>query len=185
VEIVATHLRDCFEIKPRVFEDARGRFVKLFNREVFAAHGLPTDFAEWCYSASAPRVLRGLHFQTPPFDQAKLVFCLKGRVIDVVVDLRRGSPSYGQHGLFELDAGRATGLLVPRGFAHGFYVPDEYSLFAYQIETVFSAPHDSGIRWDSAGVPWPDAEPLLSDRDKKLVALKDFISPFVYQASPK
>jgi dTDP-4-dehydrorhamnose 3,5-epimerase len=125
-------------------------------------------------------VLRGLHFQLPPADHAKAVYCVEGRVIDAVVDLRVGSPTYGQGLTYELDAAKGNGLYIPRGFAHGFYVPVDKAVFVYKIETPWVPALDAGIAWDSAGLDWPDKSPVLSEKDGKLPKLKDFQSPFKY-----
>jgi dTDP-4-dehydrorhamnose 3,5-epimerase len=175
-----TGLPGCLELQPRVFEDARGRFVKVFNRELFAAHGLETSFAEEYYSSSLPGVLRGLHFQTPPHHHAKLVYCVAGRVMDVAVDLRVGSPTYGRHAVVELSMERGNAIYLPSGFAHGFYVPEGEATLVYNVTTGYAPESDAGIRWDSAGIAWPAAAPVVSDRDAGFPALAEFVSPFRY-----
>jgi dTDP-4-dehydrorhamnose 3,5-epimerase len=175
-----TGLPGCLELQPRVFEDARGRFVKVFNRELFAAHGLETSFAEEYYSSSLPGVLRGLHFQTPPHHHAKLVYCVAGRVMDVAVDLRVGSPTYGRHALVELSMERGNAIYLPSGFAHGFYVPEGEATLVYNVTTGYAPESDAGIRWDSAGIEWPDAAPVVSERDAGFPSLAEFVSPFRY-----
>ena len=181
MEFRETRLPGCYEIQAGVYPDHRGRFVKLFSRAAFEKQGLPAEVDEWACSASRRNVLRGLHFQIPPFEQAKLVYCLQGTVLDVAVDLRIGSATYGEHVAVELDAERANGLFIPRGFAHGFLATSETALFAYEMQGAYSAPHDAGIRWDSCGIPWPCAEPVLSDKDRRLPALAEFESPFRYR----
>ena len=181
MEFRETRLDGCYEIQAQVVPDHRGRFVKLFSSERFQERGLGTAIAEWACSASHRNVLRGLHFQLPPHDQAKLVYCLQGTVLDAAVDLRVGSPTYGEHVVVELDAERVNGLFIPRGFAHGFCVTSDTALFAYQIETPYAAAHDGGIRWDSCGIPWPCSEPVLSEKDRRLPAFADFVSPFRYR----
>jgi dTDP-4-dehydrorhamnose 3,5-epimerase len=175
-----TGLPGCLELQPRVFEDARGRFVKVFNRELFAAHGLETSFAEEYYSSSLPGVLRGLHFQTPPHHHAKLVYCVAGRVMDVAVDLRVGSPTYGRHAVVELSMERGNAIYLPSGFAHGFYVPQGEATLVYNVTTGYAPESDAGIRWDSAGIEWPDATPVVSERDAGFPSLAEFDSPFRY-----
>jgi len=181
MELTETHLPGCFIVEPKVFPDSRGQFVKLFSGEVFAKKGLTADFPELACSVSKKGVLRGLHFQLPPADHAKVVYCVEGKVLDAVVDLRVGSPTYGQGGMWEIDAARGNGLYIPRGFAHGFYVPVEKAVFVYKIETPWVPALDAGIAWDSANLDWPDRSPVLSDKDRKLPPLKDFKSPFRYQ----
>lgn len=180
-ELVATGLPGCFEIRPRMFDDDRGRFVKVFRRDVFAAAGLATDFAEEFYSVSRRGVIRGLHFQLPPMDHAKLVYCVAGRVQDAVVDLRVGSPTHGGHGVVELSADAGNMLYIPRGLAHGFCALSETAILVYKVTSVYSPEHDAGIRWDSAGIPWAVDVPILSARDYRHPKLADFVSPFIYQ----
>lgn len=176
-----TRLPGCLELQPRVFDDARGRFVKVFNREFFAAHGLATGFDEAYYSSSRRGVLRGLHFQTPPHHHAKLVYCVAGRVVDVAVDLRVGSPAFGEHAVVELSHQRGNAIYLPAGFAHGFYVPDGEATLVYNVTTGYAPESDAGIRWDSAGIAWPSASPVVSERDAGFPALADFASPFVWE----
>ncbi len=180
MELIETHLPGCFEVRPKVFPDSRGHFVKLFSGEVFAKHGLTSNFPELACSVSKKGVLRGLHFQLPPADHAKIVYCVEGRVIDAVVDLRVGSPTYSKGLLYEIDAAKGNGLYIPRGFAHGFYVPVDKAVFVYKIETPWVPALDSGIAWDSASLDWPDKSPVLSEKDGKLTKLQDFRSPFKY-----
>ena len=137
-----------------------------------------TDFAEEYYSLSHHGVLRGLHFQTPPMDHAKLVYCADGEVLDAVVDLRRGSPTYGEYQTFIMSSEAGNILYIPSGFAHGFYVTGPSALMIYKVTAVYVAENDSGIRWNSTGIPWPDENPVLSGRDRTLPPLADFSSPF-------
>ena len=167
-------------MQPDIHRDARGSFVKILHKELYTAAGLNWCFAEEYYSVSAQRVLRGLHFQLPPHDHIKLVYCLEGVVIDAVVDLRKGSPAYGLHAIFELSPKNGAALYIPRGLAHGFYVTSPRATLVYKTETVYAPSHDSGISWNSAGIAWPDPAPLLSDRDKTFPMMKDFNSPFEY-----
>lgn len=181
MEIHPLPISGCFEIRPRVFADSRGRFVKTFHSDVFRERGLATDFREQYYSESARNVLRGMHFQVPPADHEKLVCCLAGSVLDAVLDIRKGSPTYGKHVLLELSSERANMIYVPRGLAHGFLVVSETALVSYNVTTVHSPSHDRGILWNSAGIPWPAKRPILSDRDSRFVPFDDFDSPFVWR----
>lgn len=176
----STIVPGCFELLPLVVSDARGTFVKTFNADAFAAVRLRTDWAEQYYSCSTKGALRGLHFQSPPHEHAKLVYCTAGEVLDAVLDLRRGSPAYGMHVCIRLSAARGNMLYLEAGLAHGFYTLSESATLVYNVTSMYAPGHDSGIRWDSAGIPWPDATPLLSDRDRALRALADFQSPFHY-----
>lgn len=177
-DITPSRMAGCFEIQPRVFEDARGRFVKVFHDVAFAGLGLEVDFKEEYYSVSLRHVIRGLHFQTPPMDHVKVVYCVEGTVLDALVDLRKGSPTYGEFALFELSAGKANGLYIPKGVAHGFSVQSDRAVMVYKVGTVHSPTHDAGIRWDSVGIPWGVDAPIMSDRDRAFPALADFESPF-------
>ena len=163
--------------------DERGAFVKIQHPE---ACPLPeSDFTavEEFYSHSRQRVLRGLHFQRPPAASAKLVHCLWGRILDVVVDLRVGSPTYGGHAAFDLCGERADMLFVPVGLAHGFYVVSPEALVLYKSTRAYSPQHDTGIHWASAGIAWPDSQPIVSDRDGQFLPLSQYRSPFRF-ASP-
>ncbi len=135
----------CFEITPQIFKDERGMFVKTFHKDVFKEHGLETGFVEEYYSFSCKGVLRGLHFQLPPKDHVKLVYCVSGEVLDAVVDLRVGSPTYGQFELFEVSAEKANMIYIPKGLAHGFYVESENAIMMYKVTTVYSPDHDTGL----------------------------------------
>lgn len=180
MQINKTKLVDCYEIIPSLFTDNRGVFVKTFHQDFFAQNQLETHFAEEYYSVSRQGVLRGLHFQTPPNDHVKLVYCIKGEVLDAVVDLRHGSPSYGQFELFTLNSGKGNMVYIPAGMAHGFYVISKEAIVVCNLSSVFSASSDSGIKWDSVGIPWPDASPILSKKDKELPRFSQFNSPFIY-----
>jgi len=171
-------LAECCELFPSVSRDARGCFVKTFNEEIFRAATLASRFVEEYYSVSKRRVLRGLHFQVPPYEHTKLVFCTDGEVLDAVVDLRAGSPTFGRHHLFRLSARRRNAVYIPAGLAHGFYVTSARATLVYKTTTVYSADHDRGVRWDSVGIPWSDTDPILSERDRSLPSLREFQSPF-------
>ncbi|HWR06361.1 dTDP-4-dehydrorhamnose 3,5-epimerase [Sporomusa sp.] len=182
MNIKSCKIPGCFEIQPDVHCDHRGIFVKTFHEESFSNYGLSTSFAEEYYSGSHKRVLRGLHFQIPPFDHSKMVYCVQGTVMDVVIDLRLGSPAYGQYETFQLSADKHNILYIPNGLAHGFYVQSEYALMLYKVTTVYSPEHDCGILWNSIGFSWPDDDPVISARDRDFVDLKEFRSPFRYEA---
>ncbi len=172
------NLAGCFELQPKAFEDARGRFVKVFHEQEFTAEGLEHNFAEEYYSVSHKLVIRGMHFQLPPMDHVKMVYCVEGEVMDAVVDLRVDSPTYGQYALFDLSAAKANSIYIPKGMAHGFCVRSDRAVMVYKVSSVYSPEHDSGVLWNSIGIPWPLEQPCISDRDKSLPALSDFKSPF-------
>ena len=177
-QIQETSLEGCLRILPHVREDRRGLFIKTFHIEAFRTLGLPTSFAEEYFSVSKRGVLRGLHFQTPPMAHEKIVCCAQGEVLDAVVDLRRSSPTYGQHALFSLNSAEGAMLYIPKGMAHGFYTVSETALMIYQVTSVYAPDCDAGICWDSAGIPWNAEHPALSERDQGFPALTDFVSPF-------
>ena len=160
--------------------DERGEFVKTFNEAAFEKMGIPIDPKEIVFSVSAQDVVRGMHFQTPESDHQKLVSCAAGAIIDVVVDLRKGSPTYGEHGAFELNDENRHILLIPRGFAHGFLALKDQSLVTYCTDTGHDPSCDSGIRWNSFGYEWPVESPIVSEKDQNLIGLDDYQSPFVY-----
>jgi len=179
-ELKSTKLADCFELQPKVFEDLRGRFIKVFHAQEFAEHGLETNFAEEYYSVSNKNVIRGMHFQLPPFDHVKLVYCIQGAVMDVVVDLRMGSPTYGQSLALELSASKANSIYIPKGMAHGFCSLCDNSIMVYKVSTVYSPAEDAGILWNSVDVVWPTTQAVLSARDQNFESLDKFVSPFFY-----
>jgi dTDP-4-dehydrorhamnose 3,5-epimerase len=173
-------LDGCFEILPRQIEDARGIFIKTFHAPEYRELGLESEFVEEYYTTSRRGVLRGLHFQTPPADHAKLVYCISGSVFDAVLDLRIGSPGYGRCAHIELSAAKKNLLYIPRGLAHGFAAITDCTM-VYNVTSVHAPAQDAGIRWDSAGIPWPGSEFILSERDRAFPSLADFQSPFQYR----
>jgi len=181
MNILPLEIPDCFEIRPHVFEDNRGTLTKMVYRETFETHGLITYFDEEFYSCSKKGVLRGLHFQIPPKDHYKMVYCVAGEVLDALVDLRVGSPTYLKHILIKLSAQQSNALYISPGLAHGFYVISDLAIMIYKTSISHSPEHDQGILWNSAGIPWPDEEPLISNRDSKFNPLNMYSSPFAYR----
>lgn len=180
MDIESTDIPGCHVVQARLLRDARGSFVKTFHAPCFEELGLRTDWREEYFSISAAGVVRGMHFQMPPADHAKLVFCLTGEVLDVVVDLRRGSPAYGRATGVTLSAENGRGLYVPTGCAHGFLSRVDGSGMYYKVTSVHSPDDDAGIAWDSIGFDWPVSTPELSDRDRRHPALAAFDSPFTF-----
>jgi dTDP-4-dehydrorhamnose 3,5-epimerase len=178
IQVCETGIKGCYELRPAVVNDQRGYFAKIFHRPLWEELGLSTDFAEEYLTYSVPGVLRGLHFQIPPMHCHKVVLCLQGRVWDAAVDLRKDSPSFGQHVAVELSGAKANAIYLPAGLAHGFCVTGTEALLYYKVSSVYSPEHDAGIRWDSANVSWPISDPVLSDRDLKLPSFAEFDSPF-------
>jgi dTDP-4-dehydrorhamnose 3,5-epimerase len=178
IEFIPARLDGCFEIRPTVIEDRRGFFAKIFHKPLWEEHGLCTEFQEEYLTYSVRGTIRGFHFQVPPMHHAKVVLCAKGEVFDVAVDLRRGSRTYGEHAVIHLSGSASNAVYLPPGFAHGFCVTSDEALLYYKQSSVYSPTHDAGIRWDSAGIPWPISDPILSERDSLLPPLSSFESPF-------
>ena len=177
-EKIETPLEGCFELLPIIRGDNRGSFVKTFHADEFAKLGLATDFKEEYYSTSIKNVIRGMHFQTPPADHVKLVYCMEGAVKDVLVDLRKNSATFGKHCAFNLTAEKANMLYIPKGLAHGFLTLSERATMVYKVTTVYSPENDKGVLWSSCGIDWQCNAPILSERDKKHPPLAEFDSPF-------
>lgn len=185
MKIEKTILEGALIIEPDVFSDERGFFMETFEEERYrAALGLSADerFVQDNLSLSKQGVLRGLHYQAPPFAQGKLVSVLSGRVLDVAVDIRVGSPTYGQHVTVELSGENHRQLWIPRGFAHGFVVLEDDTLFSYKCTNVYSKEHDRGALWNdpALGIEWGIAAPIVSDKDQKHPVLADIEKEFVF-----
>ena len=182
MRFIKTNIKDLIILEPKIFEDDRGYFIESYNQKKFKEVIGEVLFVQDNESKSSKGVLRGLHFQKPPFDQAKLVRCIKGKVLDVVVDLRSGSKTYGQHLALELSCENKRQLFVPRGFAHGFLVLSENAIFSYKVDNVYAPDYDSGVNWNDPllNIPWgmDKSEILVSKKDSKLPFFSDFISPF-------
>jgi dTDP-4-dehydrorhamnose 3,5-epimerase len=181
MKIINSALSGCYEIFPEIFHDERGKFVKPFHSGIFKKLNLCTDFKEEYYSISQKNVLRGLHFQLPPEDHVKLVYCTSGSAMDVVVDLRLDSITYGQHAMFELSPAKGNSVYIPSGMAHGFYALQDNTVMIYKTSTVYAPTKDAGLRWNSVSINWPEAEYIISERDKKLVTFDNFESPFTME----
>jgi len=183
IEVIKTDIEGVLIIEPKVFGDARGYFLESFNAKEFAEKtGLSINFVQDNESMSSYGVMRGLHFQNPPYTQSKLVRCVKGSVLDVAVDIRKGCPTYGQHVAVELTEDNHRQFFVPRGFAHGFAVLSETAVFQYKCDNFYAPQADGGISIldSSLGIDWkiPTDKALLSEKDTKHAFLKDFDSPF-------
>jgi dTDP-4-dehydrorhamnose 3,5-epimerase/CDP-3, 6-dideoxy-D-glycero-D-glycero-4-hexulose-5-epimerase len=160
------------------FADNRGLFVKTFNDSLFRKMDIPFTVLESYFSVSAQDVIRGMHFQLPPHHHAKIVFCPKGSILDVALDLRRDSDTYGQCFSQVLSAENHKAFYIPEGFAHGFKALSPDALTYYLVSSEYNQAHDTGIAYDSIGFDWDVASPVLSDRDRGFVRLEDFNSPF-------
>ena len=184
MEVIKTDIDGVVIIKPRVFEDARGYFFESYNKQEFDAKVAPVDFVQDNESMSSYGVMRGLHFQLPPFTQAKLVRCVRGRVLDVAVDIRVGSPTYGKHIAVELTEDNHLQFFIPRGFAHGFAVLSDTAVFQYKCDNFYAPQADGGISIldGSLGIDWriDPSLAILSEKDTKHTLLADFTSPFKF-----
>ena len=182
MKVIKTPIEGVVIIEPKVFKDARGYFFESFSQREFEEKVRKINFVQDNESMSSYGVMRGLHFQRPPFTQSKLVRCVKGRVLDVAVDIRKGSHTYGQHVAVELTEDNHRQFFVPRGFAHGFAVLSETAVFQYKCDNFYAPQADGGIsiKDDSLGIDWhiPVENALLSEKDTKHALLKDFDSPF-------
>ena len=182
MEAIKTDIDGVFIIEPRVFNDARGYFFESYSERDFNAQVREIHFVQDNESKSSYGVMRGLHFQHPPFTQSKLVRCVKGAVLDVAVDIRKGSPTYGQHVAVELTEDNHRQFFVPRGFAHGFAVLSEEAVFQYKCDNFYHPEADGGISIldTSLGIDWriPTNKAILSEKDTKHPLLADFDSPF-------
>lgn len=187
MEVIKTNIEGVVIIEPKVFKDARGYFFQSFSQREFEEKVRKINFVQDNESMSSYGVMRGLHFQCPPFTQSKLVRCVKGRVLDVAVDIRKGSPTYGQHVAVELTEDNHRQFFVPRGFAHGFAVLSEIAVFQYKCDNFYAPETDGGIniKDESLGIDWQilTSNAILSDKDLKHAYLKDFDSPFDYQVN--
>lgn len=178
MHFVETSIGGCFEIVCPQSTDSRGQFVKTYRADLFKEQGLRQDWREEYYSISRRDVIRGMHFQSPPMDHAKMVHCLEGAILDVVLDLRSGSPTYGQTASFELSAKKANSLYLPAGIAHGFLSLKDRTIVQYKVTSVYSATNDMGLLWSSIGFEWPVSEPTVSKRDSEHPSFAFFKTPF-------
>ena len=177
-ELISTDFAGLILLRPRLFQDQRGIFIKTFRDDQFREIGIQFEPKEEFYSTSAKNVLRGMHFQLPPAAHAKLVYCLSGSVLDVVLDMRKASATYGKSFSAVLDNKTRDLLFIPVGFAHGFVALEDNSLMVYKTDAVHAPELDTGIAWNSFGFDWKVSSPIMSERDRKFVAWPDFRSPF-------
>ena len=182
MKFIETKISDLIIIEPTVFGDARGYFLESYNQNKFEEVVGKTSFVQDNESKSSKGVLRGLHFQKPPFQQAKLVRCIEGKVLDVAVDIRKNSKTYGKHISVLLSGENKRQLFVPRGFAHGFLVLSDSATFAYKVDNTYAPDHDAGIRWNDKefNIQWgmEDSEVIVSEKDAELPFFSKLESPF-------
>ena len=188
MEIAATGIDGVVIIEPKVFSDQRGYFFESFSKREFELKVRPVDFVQDNESRSTRGVLRGLHFQCPPFAQSKLVRVVSGAVLDVAVDIRRGSPTFGRHVAVELTGANHRQIFIPRGFAHGFSVLSDEVVFQYKCDNFYAPQSEGAIAWDDPdlGIDWllPPGTEILSEKDRHHPRLRDLQSPFDYNNDP-
>ena len=184
MEVIKTAIEGVFILEPRVFKDARGYFFESFSQRDFDRLVGPITFVQDNESKSSYGVMRGLHFQKPPYAQSKLVRCIKGAVLDVAVDLRKGSPTYGQHVAVELTEDNHRQVFIPKGFAHGFSVLSETAVFQYKCDEFYHPESEGGISLqdETLNINWriPTDKALLSEKDIKQPLLQSLTTPFTY-----
>ena len=178
MDYIETHIPGVWILEPKVFHDARGYFMEAYKQPDFEAHIGPTHFIQDNESCSSRGVLRGMHYQLAPYAQAKLVRVIVGTVVDVAVDIRRGSPTFGQYVMVELSADNHRQFYIPRGFAHGFYVKSETAIFTYKVDNPYMPSHERGFHFDDpdVGIDWSIGEAtsiLTSEKDRVLPQLRD------------
>lgn len=188
MEIINTEIPEVVILRPRIFTDARGYFFESYSKKEFDANVQPVGFVQDNESSSSFGVIRGLHFQRPPFCQSKLVRCVRGKVLDVAVDIRKGSPTYGQHVAVELSENNKQQIFIPRGFAHGFAVLSETAVFQYKCDNYYAPQAEGGISIldSSLGIDWriDPAKAILSEKDTRHPIFADFDSPFDFNKDP-
>ena len=184
MEIIKTDIEGLIIIKPQIFKDSRGYFFESFSQREFNEKVTPIQFVQDNESCSSYGVMRGLHFQKPPYSQSKLVRCVKGSVLDVAVDIRKGSPTYGKHVAVELSAENHLQFFIPKGFAHGYAVLSKEAIFQYKCDEFYTPQSEGGIQLmdESLGINWPISadKAILSEKDKKYPKLSEIISDFDY-----
>jgi len=176
--VTETFMKGLRVLEPNLLEDSRGVFFKTLHKEEFTKLNLPLDWSEEYFSLSHKNVIRGMHFQVPPEAHCKIVSCLKGSVLDVVIDLRKNSETFGKTFATELNDMNRKVLIIPKGCAHGFLSLQDNSLMFYKVSSIYSPECDMGIRWNSIDFEWPTNKPIVSIRDEQHLDFKEFNSPF-------
>ena len=180
MEVIKTQIEGLLVIKPKIFGDERGHFFESWSKEFFAENGLDLNFVQDNQSLSSKGVLRGLHFQNPPFAQGKLVRVIKGAILDVVVDIRKKSSTYGQHFSIELNEENKTSFWIPSGFAHGFITLEDNTVFTYKCTGVYNSSSEEALLWSDKdlNIDWGAINPLVSDKDLVAGSFKNYKSQF-------
>lgn len=180
MELIKTELEGVFIIKNNIFKDIRGKFIKTYHKLDFEKNNLCTDFQESYFSVSDKNVIRGMHFQLPPDDHEKLVYVAKGKILDVILDLRKESKTFGKYISIELSDENGYSVYIPRGLAHGFKSLEDGSIMVYNVSTVYSSKCDYGVKWDSFGFDWDIENPIMSERDKNFETFEEFSKKEVF-----
>ena len=183
MKVIETGFKGLLELEPRVFKDDRGYFYESYNRQVFKDLGIEAEYVQDNQSLSQKGVLRGLHFQAPPFAQGKLVRVINGSVLDIALDIRVGSPTYGQFHSVLLSEENKKLFWIPAGFAHGFCTLEDNTIFAYKCTDVYNKESEGCVLWNDIdlNIDWDITSPLVSEKDKNGTPWKDFKSPFIYK----
>jgi dTDP-4-dehydrorhamnose 3,5-epimerase len=183
MKFINTNIDGLIIIEPTVFRDNRGYFLESYNKKKFVEAIGKISFVQDNESKSSKGVLRGLHFQKPPYAQAKLVRCIEGRVLDIAVDIRQESKTYGEHVIVELSEENKKQVFIPRGFAHGFLVLSKSAIVSYKVDNSYAPKYDAGIRWDDStlNIQWgvSESEVMVSEKDSKLPFFSEFKTPFI------
>ena len=178
IQIKKTELEGVLELFLKSFEDNRGYFIKTYDYQTFSEIGITEHFVEEFFTISKKGVFRGMHFQLPPHDHSKIVYCTSGEVIDFIVDLRKDSITYGKTIELKLSADKYNMVYIPKGFAHGFYAISNVATMVYKVSSLHSPEHDTGILWSSLSIPLPKENLIISNRDKSFISISDFVTPF-------
>lgn len=180
LEIITTPLDGLILIKPKIFYDNRGYFFESYNRKQWEETGISVDFVQDNQSLSNKNTLRGLHFQRPPYSQAKLVRVVHGSALDVMVDLRKDSPTYGKHFAVELSDKNQYQIFIPEGFAHGFLTLEDNTIFVYKCSNYYNAASEDGLMWNDPelNIDWGIGLPVISEKDQHYLPFQEFLSPF-------
>ena len=181
MKIIETRIHGLFLIKPSIYEDERGYFFESFNQNIFNQNiDNKVNFVQDNQSLSSKNILRGLHFQKPPYGQSKLVSVIKGRVLDVVVDIRKNSTTYGQYVMEELNEFNHHQLYIPVGMAHGFLALEDHTIFRYKCSNFYNKESEDSLLWNDKdlNINWPKIKPILSEKDKNAKKFSSFVSPF-------
>lgn len=180
-DIEESEIKGVFLLKPHFYTDVRGSITKTFHKESFDQIGLECDWGESLITENFQKgVIRGFHFQRPPYCQAKTIFCVTGSILDAVLDLRRGSKTYGKTAQFSLDCHKKNLLYIPKGVANAYAIGQDNTIIAYHLTSTYMPDYESGIRWDSTDVDFGFKNPIIADKDSKLALFSEFESPFIY-----